>query len=111
MEEKFTADADGELIMQEDLDDISYENTKLGNEILNNDALNELPADIEIEPVVNEVLANVDENAKRAFELCWLHEMTAKEIAKSMRMQIEAVENIIDYISFSIVSKLKNKNV
>jgi hypothetical protein len=42
MEEKFTADADGELIMQEDLDDISYENTKLGNEILNNDALNEL---------------------------------------------------------------------
>ena len=111
MEEKFTADADGELIMQEDLDDISYENTKLGNEILNNDALIELPADIEIEPVVNEVLANVDENAKRAFELFWLHEMTAKEIAKSMRMQIEAVENIIDYISFSIVSKLKNKNV
>ena len=111
MEEKFTADADGELIMQEDLDDISYENTKLGNEILNNDALIELPADIEIEPVVNEVLANVDKNAKRAFELFWLHEMTAKEIAKSMRMQIEAVENIIDYISFSIVSKLKNKNV
>jgi len=44
MEEKFTADADGELIMQEDLDDISYENTKLDNEILNNDALmNSLP--------------------------------------------------------------------
>lgn len=37
--------------------------------------------------------------------------MTANEIAKSMRMQIEAVENIIDDITFSIVSKLKNKNV
>jgi DNA-directed RNA polymerase specialized sigma24 family protein len=54
-------------------------------------------------------LANVDENAKRAFELFWLHEMTANEIAKSMRMQIEAVENIIDDITFSIVSKLKIK--
>lgn len=111
MEEKFTADADGELIMQEDLDDISYENTKLGNEILSNDALMELPADIEIEPVVKEVLANVDENTKLTFELFWLHEMTANEIAKSMRMQIEAVENIIDDITFSIVSKLKNENV
>ncbi|GAA0892723.1 hypothetical protein GCM10009122_24020 [Fulvivirga kasyanovii] len=108
LEEKFTADAEGELIMQEDLDDAFYTNGQMGNEILTNDALLDLPEEVEIEPVVNEVLAEAGETNKLAFELFWLHEMTANEIAKALRLQIETVENIIDNVTNSIVSRLKS---
>ncbi|WP_286756953.1 sigma-70 family RNA polymerase sigma factor [Roseivirga sp. UBA838] len=108
LEEKFTADAEGELIMQEDLDDTFYTNGQMGNEILTNDALLDLPEEVEIEPVVNEVLAEAGETNKLAFELFWLHEMTANEIAKALRLQIETVVNIIDNVTNSIVSRLKS---
>lgn len=108
LEEKFTADAEGELIMREDLDDASYTNGQMGNEILTNDALLDLPEEVEIEPVVNEVLAEAGETNKLAFELFWLHEMTANEIAKALRLQIETVENMIDDVTNSIVSRLKS---
>jgi len=108
LEEKFTADAEGELIMQEDLDEVFYPHRQLGNEIITNDALIDLPEEVEIAPVINEILAEGGETNKMAFELFWLHEMTTNEIAKALRLQIETVENMIDGVTNSIVSKLKS---
>jgi RNA polymerase sigma factor (sigma-70 family) len=107
LEENYTVDADGELVMMDELDEESITRSAYGKEILTDDALIDLPQEVEIDPVVKEVLASAEPTERMAFQLFWLHEMNEKEIAKALRLQIEMVENAINEITEKIASKLK----
>jgi len=111
LEEKFTMDADGELIMFEELDDISFfneqmvlhhEKSEYDNLLLtqeNISALNE---------TVQKVVKSIDREDKLIYEMYWFNDMTEQEIAETMGWQLEKVLHTIKTISKQIFSTLKS---
>ncbi|GAB4384026.1 MAG: hypothetical protein Kow0075_16120 [Salibacteraceae bacterium] len=108
LEEKFTADAEGDLIMYEELDDISYVNEMSAFQL--SKALQITPSEEIATPAVKRALAEYDPAEKLAFELFWLHEMTMNEIARALKMQITEVEHTIDRITDTILTALKKES-
>ena len=89
MNEQYTVDGDGDYIMFEELDDISYRNYKFSDEIVLNDKLEEEPEvlheieDQEFHDQVAKVLEKVPAEQRQIFEHYWLDEMTEEEIAEA----------------------------
>lgn len=111
LEQKFTMDADGELVMFEDLDDISYFNEQMtqqdekgeyGNLLLTEENISGL------NDTVQKVLKSIDPKAKLIYEMYWFNDMTEQEIAATMGWQLGEVLQTIKTISKQIVSSLKS---
>ncbi len=106
-EEKFTAGADGELIMLEDLDDISYLNEHYGHEIFPEDALIDHP---EIHPLsedIKEALENCEEKEKMIFEMYWLDELSKQEIGNALGMNVNTIKKIIKNVTDKVAFHVK----
>lgn len=108
LEEKFSIDAEGELTMYEDFDEQAFMRSTYANEILHEDALIELPLEVEADPLIKEVLDATNTTNRMVFQLFWLHEMTEKEIAKALDMQPELVSQTIENILDQVITKLKS---
>jgi len=89
MNERYTVDGDGDYIMFEELDDISYRNYKFSDEIVLNENLEEDAEvlheieDREFHDLVAEVLEGLSAEQRQVFEHYWLDEMTEEEIAEA----------------------------
>lgn len=110
LEEKFTMDADGELVMFEDLDDISYFNEQTALHYEEGEYHGLLPKEdiAELNVAVRKVLKSIEPKAKLIYEMYWFYDMTEQEIAKTMDWQSEKVLQAIKAISKQIVSTLKS---
>lgn len=108
LEEKFTLDADGEFVMFEDLDDISYINEHYGIEIFPEDALIDYP---EIHPLsndINEALENCEEKEKMIFEMYWLDELSEREISNALGIELKELKKTIQVVTEKVASHVKN---
>lgn len=111
LEQKFTMDADGELVMFEDLDDISYFNEQMTQHYENGEYDNLLLTEENISGLndtVQKVLKSIDPKAKLIYEMYWFNDMTEHEIAATMGWQLEKVLQTIKTISKQIVSSIKS---
>lgn len=110
LEEKFTMDADGELVMFEDLDDISYFNEQMAMHYEKGEFDVLLPQEdfTELNDTVREVLRSFDPKAKLIYEMYWFNDMTEQEIAETVDWHLEQVLQTIKTISKQIVSTLKS---
>ncbi len=107
LEEEYTVDADGEIVLLEELDDISYMNKNYGAEMLPNDAFISYP---EIHPLSKDIylaLEDCDEKQRMIFEMYWLDELSEDEIGKSMGINNSEVEKIIKNVTNKIVAHIK----
>jgi len=109
LEYEFTMDADGELVMFEDLDDISYFNEQMALHYEKGEYNALLPQEdyTGLNDTVRKVLKSIDPKAKLIFEMYWFNDMTKQEIAETMDWQLEKVSQTIKAISKQIVSGLK----
>ena len=112
LEEMYTRDADGNLVMYEELDDISYKT--YGAEIFPTDQLSEYFSVSDAEDTsspfyehVSEVLETCDAIEKHVFELYWLDELTEEEISEANGVKIKKVKEIIENITEKIMTHLK----
>ena len=112
LEEMYTRDADGDLVMYEELDDISYKT--YGAEILPMDQLSEYFSVSDVEDTssafyehVSDVLESCDVFEKHVFELYWLDELTEEEISEANGVEIKKVKEIIENITEKIMTHLK----
>lgn len=111
LEQQFTMDADGELVMFEDLDDISYFNEQMTQHDEKGEYDNLLLTEENISGLndtVQKVLKSIDPKAKLIYEMYWFNDMTEHEIAATMGWQLEKVLQTIKTISKQIVSSLKS---
>jgi len=116
MLESYTADADGDLIMFEELDDISYRNTSYSPEILPDEHLmtyleESHETETNFHDQVSKILHSTNSFEKHIFELYWLDEMTETEISEATGTGIDKVKNIIESITQKIISQLKGQNI
>ena len=101
MNERYTVDGDGDYIMFEELDDISYRNYKFSDEIVLNEKLEEDAEvlheieDQEFHDLVAEVLESLPGEERQVFEHYWLDEMTEEEIAEATGKSKEVVSAMI----------------
>lgn len=108
LEEKFTIDAEGELIMYEELDDISYsKTTNMDTSISGRSLLNDLQERPEMNEILRSTLENTSTEKRTVFQLYWYHEMTEKEIANAMELPLKTVHHIIDAITEEIIDNHK----
>ena len=110
LEEKFTMDADGELVMFEDLDDISYFNEQMAPHYEKGEYDVLLPQEdiAELNDTVRRVLRSIDPKEKLIYEMYWFNDMTEQEIAETMNCQLEKVLQTLKTISKQIVSTLRS---
>jgi RNA polymerase sigma factor (sigma-70 family) len=111
MEEEFTADADPDLVMMEELDDPSY-NTDQFNpvEILKDNADEEIIGKVDQEQaheMINRTLAAIPVLERSVFDLYWLERMRVEEIAFIKRIPEKEVEKILANATKIITRQLK----
>lgn len=110
LEYKFTMDADGELVMFEDLNDISYFNEQMARHYGKGEYDVLLPQEdfAELNNTVRKVLRSIDPKEKLIYEMYWFNEMTEQEIAETMDWPLEKVLQTLKTISERIISTLKS---
>ncbi len=104
MEEKFSTDGDGDLVMLEEFDDISYpKNDYVLNHVFVEDDTKEFIAQLDrelgaenIRKHTNMVLHNLPKPMRSVFELFSEHHFDAKEIAKMQNRTIKEVETLLE---------------
>lgn len=104
MQEKFTVEFDGDLIMKEDLDDISYykdsydlndvfiENTE--NELINK--IDQTLHQEEVDKHIQVVLHNLPAAMQNVFDLFTKQRLTLQEIAEIRKTSIEKVQQLLN---------------
>jgi RNA polymerase sigma factor (sigma-70 family) len=112
LREKMTANAEGEPILYDDLDDISYRNTRYGPEILPEKNISDYLEYSEEDAAgfheqVQEILQTCDSFERHVFEMYWLDELTEEQIAESNRINAREVREIIDSVTKRILAGLK----
>jgi len=103
MEEKFTTDGDGDLIMLDELDDISYRNKQhVLNHVFVEDDNNEMIAKLDkewgeenIRRHANMVLHHLPLPMRVVFEMATQHDLTAEEIAMIRNQSLEEVQELL----------------
>lgn len=109
LEENFTMDADNDLIMNEELDDISYHNEKDGEEALPYDDQEEgVRAFLGLEeekiedwkerPRLKKLYYNLPPNTSNIIDLYLLGKLSYSEIANIMKTEMAEVKQIIGYV-------------
>jgi RNA polymerase sigma factor (sigma-70 family) len=104
MQEKFTVEADGDLIMKEELDDISYyKETYILSDVFIENTENELVKKIdktlhqeEVDKHIQLVLHNLPAAMRNVFELFIQKHLTFAEIAEVRNTSIEKVEQLLN---------------
>ena len=104
MEEKFSTDGDGDLVMLEEFDDISYpKNDYVLNHVFVEDDTKEFIAQLDrdlgaenIKKHTNMVLFNLPKPMRTVFELFNKYHFDVKEIAKIQHRTIEEVETLLE---------------
>lgn len=107
LEEKITVDAEGDIILVEDLDDISYQNRHLGPEIFPEDAFLDIPEEHPLSEDIKTALSTCGDMDQMIFEMYWLDELSITEIAHSMDMKESVVNEIIQNTTKKIEGILK----
>jgi RNA polymerase sigma factor (sigma-70 family) len=104
MQEKFTAEADGDLIMKEELDDISYhKDTFALKDVFIENTENRLVKKIdetlhqeEVDKHIQLVLHNLSAATQNVFELFTKQHLTLTEIAEVRNTSVEKVEKLLN---------------
>jgi len=107
LEEKITTDAEGEIILLEDLDDVSYKYEQYGPEVLSNEAFIDYP---ELNPFSEDIKNALDicnETERMIFEMYWIDELSEKEIGKSLGIDMKQITKIIKNVTQRIESQIK----
>ena len=117
MEELFTRDGDGDLIMLEDLDDISYskQNYTLEETFINhieNDLIEKINASLtkkEIHRQIESILLFLPFNMRTIFELSVYHKFESAEIAEIKKISVQQVNTILIQAKKQLSNILFNK--
>lgn len=104
MQEKFTIESDGDLIMKEDLDDISYhKDVYTLNDVFIENTENEIAKKIdetlhqeEVDRHIQLVLNNLPIAMRNVFELFTKQLLTLQEIAEVRKTSIEEVQRLLN---------------
>jgi RNA polymerase sigma factor (sigma-70 family) len=117
MEEKFTAESDGDLIMKEELVDISYhQNPYTLNDVFTENTESELIKKIDetlhqeqLDKHVQFVLHNLPLQTQNVFELFTKHHLTLTEIAQVRGLSIPDAKQLLDDARKSLKASLFNR--
>ncbi|MEX2513044.1 MAG: hypothetical protein WD398_09070 [Cyclobacteriaceae bacterium] len=118
MEEKFTIDADGDLIMIEELDEVSYQSKQYDPEavfLMDEEA----PMEIEnilrqydkvfIQQIIRKLLVNLAERERTVFDLFWLEGMDLDQIATIRRIPEDEVASLLKKVTLCIKEGLERR--
>lgn len=119
MQEKYSVEADGDLVMKEDLDDISYHHTEyLLNHVFVEDNEKELIEKLDstlskedINRHIAMVLHNLPQPMQTAFELFTKQSFTLSEIAEIMKRDIKEVEKLLNEARKGLYTSLFNRHM
>ena len=117
MVERFSAEADGDLIMTEDLDDVSYHNSKyILDHVFVEDNEQELIENLdkalekeEINKHINLVLHNLPDRLQTVFELFNKQSFTLEEIAVILKSNVQEVEQLLNKARKGLSASLFNR--
>lgn len=107
LEEKITTDAEGEVILLEELDDVSYKYEQYGPEVFSKDAFVDHP---ELDPISDDIEKALDccnETERMIFEMYWIDELSEKEIGRSLGIDKKEIIEIIKNVTQRIESQIK----
>lgn len=104
MEEKFSTDGDGDLVMIEELDDSSYrKNDYTLNHVFiedeNKEFIERLDAELDSERIRKHkemVLSHLPRSMRMVFELFTEHQFDVEEIAKIQKRKVQEVETLLE---------------
>ena len=104
MEEKFSTDGDGDLVMMEELDDISYrKHDYILNHVFVEDDNNEMIAKLDrgwgeenIRKHAEMVLYHLPLPMRRVYELATEHHFNVEEIAEILNQSLQEVEQLLE---------------
>jgi RNA polymerase sigma factor (sigma-70 family) len=117
LEEKYSVDAEGELIMDEELDDVSYQQ-KLYNPadfLQDTDTLESIENQlseydkIKMHDEIQRYLIPLAEEERTIFDLFWIVGLSMKQIARIKKISVPQVENILKRVGAHIRKKLSNR--
>lgn len=117
MEEKYSTDGGGDLVMMEDFDDISYrKNDDVMNHIFADDDSKELATQLNnelgIENILKQtemVLLNLPSSVRSVFELFSNHKFDMEEIAKIRKRTVDEVEMLLKTAQKSLQTSFVNR--
>jgi DNA-directed RNA polymerase specialized sigma24 family protein len=117
MEENFTAESDGDLIMKEELSDISYhQNPFTTKDVFVENRESELVERIdanlhqeEVDKHIEFVLHNLPLQTRNVFELYTKHHLTIAEIAKVKNLNITDTKQLLEDAKKSLKTSLFNR--
>ena len=117
LEEKYSVDAEGELIMDEELDDVSYQQ-KLYNPadfIQDTGTLESIETQlseydkIKLQDEIKRYLIPLAEEERTIFDLFWIVGLSMKQIARIKKTTVPEVENILKRVGAHIRKKLSTR--
>ncbi len=117
LEEKFSTDAEGELIMDEDLDDISYQQ-RLYNPadfIQDTETLESIEFQlseydkIKLHDEIQRQLISFAEEDRTIFDLFWIVGLSMKQISKIKNISVSQVEDTLKRVGAHIRKKLTKR--
>lgn len=117
MEEKYSRDADGDLVMLEDLDDISYNknNYTLNNVFVENkepqiiEALDKKLSEERIRKHIQMVVQQLPERMQTVFDLAVSHQFKPSDIAKIKKISTQEVVKLLNKTRDTIKISLKKR--
>ena len=119
MQEKFSTDGDGDLVMQEEWDDISYaKNDYVLNHVFVEDTDQKIMVQLDKELGAENirkhselVLSHLPGSMRRVYELFTEHQFDVAEIAKIRNSTIKEVESLLDTARRSLRKSFLNRYV
>jgi len=114
LEEKYTADAEGELIMDEELDDVSYQQKLYhpGDFIQDTETLDSIESElseydkIKLHDEIQRLLISLPEEERTIFDLFWIVGLSMKQIARVKSITVPQVEDTLKRVGAHIRKKL-----
>jgi RNA polymerase sigma factor (sigma-70 family) len=116
LEEKYTADAEGELIMDEELDDVSYQQRmyNAADFLKDTNTLESVESTlseydkIKLHDEIQRQLISVAEEDRTIFDLFWIVGLSMKQIANIRNITISEVEKTLKRVGAHIRKKLSS---
>lgn len=118
LEEKFTVDADGELVMADELDDVSYDRKMYGLASValeDSDAFSEIETPLQeydkkfIHQEIRKQLMKLPEKERTVFDLFWLEEMDLDQIASIRNLSVPETEELLKKVTLDVKQGLEEK--
>lgn len=117
LEEKYTADAEGELIMDEELDDVSYQQKLYhpADFIQDTETLDSIESElseydkIKMHDEIQRLLISLPEEDRTIFDLFWIVGLSMKQIARIKNTTVPQVEDTLKRVGAHIRNKISNR--